>query len=429
MKTRIIPRYPVGNPNRKYRQDRFILSTFRGDTDDMRRGISEVKELGFNLVEFAWVNPERSLECMNMCEDVGIDGLFQNWRVFGGFQETKGGTEIDPEELKRYIAHTKKFRHVAGYYVWDEPLADEKIKLAAEQVAMMERVDPERLPFTVAIPSYNKTHHWDDGKFPEYLRKYAEVIEPAVMSLDYYPFRLQLPDRAFAHQLDDSRLFLDIAMLRRVSLDKGIPMWFYFQSQDDPWTYDYFTLSPEKVRMQQYNAILHGAKGLQNYNVFEGALNRDGTHGPLYWFTKDINHRSAMWGRTLMALTSTHVFHSPEVLAEDRVFDEFREVLTESRVLGGEALPFRCSVGEFEDGEGNVYLFVQNRDYEETRVFDLPLREKFRIYEVSAEDGLQKVRVDSAEKLMIKLAPGDARLLRFQRADEEAYLIDYVLTK
>ena len=68
MNTKLLPRYPLGNKKRKYRQERFIISTFRADTDDLRRGIPEAKELGFNLVEFGWVPPERSLECITACE-------------------------------------------------------------------------------------------------------------------------------------------------------------------------------------------------------------------------------------------------------------------------------------------------------------------------------------------------------------------------
>lgn len=428
MKTKFIPRHPLGNRKRKYRQDRFIISTFRADTDNLRRGIPAAKELGFNMVEFGWVNPERSLECIVACEEAGIDGIFQNWNAFGGFQETKGMGGVDKEKLAEYLEFTKKFRHVAGYYVWDEPLADEKIQAAAEQVALMEKLDPQRLPFTVAIPSYNATHTWENGLFPQYLRQYADTIEPAVMSLDYYPFspRRQEP----ADQLDNCKLFLDIALLRQIALEKDMPMWFYFQTQDDPAYGKYYNLSPEKMRMQQFNALLYGAKGLQNYNIFPGALNDDGTPGPLYWFTKEINHRSAMWGKTLMALTSRHVFHSPEVLKENKLFDQFRESPAASKVLAAEELPFRCSVGEMEDEEGNVYLFIQNRDYNERRSFTLPLKQGFRVYRVSDQDGFQlPYKEEVIDSLSFALLPGDAMLLRFQDPAEEPCLIDYVLEK
>ena len=427
MDTKIIYRAPIGNPNRKYRQDNLVISTFNAKMQNLRGGLELCQDLGFNTVEFAWVNPEDSLKCMTACEEVGIDGIFQNWGIFGGFQESKGENVIDREKLAAYLEYTKKYRHVAGYYVWDEPLDPDKIRAAAEQVRTIESMDPERLPFTVAIPSYNKKKSWKNGLFAGYLREYTEIIQPAVLSLDYYPFWLNTVTPEL--QLDDSELFLDIGLLRKLSLEHRIPLWFYFQTQDDPGKYIYRKLTPAQVRMQQFNALMYGVVGLQNYNVYNGALNADGTRGPLYFSTRDINRRSRQLGKTLMALTSTGIFHSPEVLQGHPDFEAFRQPMSDSAVLADEPLPTRCSAGEFTDAEENRYLFILNRDYEVARTFELKLKKSFRIYTVSQEDGLQSVRADAADSLKLTLQPGDAVLLRFQDAAEDAFLIDYVLQK
>jgi len=57
------------------------------------------------------------------------------------------------------------------------------------------------------------------------------------------------------------------------------------------------------------------------------------------------------------------------------------------------------------------------------------LKDKFRVYEVSQEDGLQSVRHNRTQSLSVTLQAGDAILLRFQDANEKAFLIDYVLQK
>jgi hypothetical protein len=130
-----------------------------------------------------------------------------------------------------------------------------------------------------------------------------------------------------------------------------------------------------------------------------------------------------------MALTSVGVFHSPEVLAQHSAFDEYRQSIADSEVLADKDLPFRCSVGEFVDAEGNRYLLINNRDYAKKREFKLKLKKKFRIYEVSQDDGLQSVKTNRAQNLSVTLQAGDAVLLRFQDAEEKAFLIDYVLEK
>ena len=427
METKIIYREPLGNPDRKYRQDRFIISTFRAQTKDIRRGLELCKELDFDMVEFGWVSPEDSYACVTACEEVGMDGIIQNWDVFGGFQTTKGEIRTDIAKIKDYIKYTQNYKHVAGYYVWDEPYVDEKINAAAELVEIFEELDPNRIPFTVAIPSYNDKWKWENGLFEEYLYKYTDTIKPVVLSLDYYPFGYRKPERP--KQLDDCNIFLDLALMRKICLEKKIPLWFYFQTQDDVMTYGYEKFPPEKVRVQMYLALLYGAVGLQNYNVYNGAITEESERGPLFFFTKDINQRCHQLGKTLMALTSVGVFHSSEVLEGKTEFEQFRQPVSESEVLADKELPYRCSVGEFVDADNNRYIMVQNRDYNETRIFTLKLKKKFRIYEVSQEDGKQFVKSNSTQTLTIKLQPGDAILLRCQDAEEEKFLIDYILKK
>ena len=134
-------------------------------------------------------------------------------------------------------------------------------------------------------------------------------------------------------------------------------------------------------------------------------------------------------GKTLTALRSEAVFHSPELLRGRVEFDRFRRPLSDSGILADGELPFRISAGEFSDSEGNRYLFVLNRDYELAAGFVLALKKNFRVYEVSKEDGMQRVLNDGTDMLRLSLQPGDAVLLRFQDAAEQPFLIDYVLKK
>ena len=130
-----------------------------------------------------------------------------------------------------------------------------------------------------------------------------------------------------------------------------------------------------------------------------------------------------------MALKSEHVFHSPELHAGNENFEQFRESVTNSQILANDELPFRCSVGEFTDSEGNLYLMILNRDYMDKRTFSLEFKKPVRVYEVSGEDGMQRVRNRRVKGLNLELAAGDAVFLRLQDAQEEAYLVEYALRK
>ena len=434
MKTKVLYRQPLGNPHRAYRQDRFIISACRAwgagelaEAVDVRGCIKLCKEIGCNLTEYIWADPQLTRQCIAACEEFEIDGLFQNWDAFGGFQTTKGSGKLNMGELREFISLGERYRHFAGYTVWDEPVSDADIAAAAEQLRVLEKLDPARLPYTVAIPSYNTVHTWQNGTYEEYLTHYAETIDPAVMAMDYYPFSATRPDPY--DQLDNSLLFLDMALLRKLSVSQRTPMWFCIQALDCPFGERYYRFTPEKIAMQAYNAMLHGCKGIQLYNTVEGVMYNDGRKGPLYFPIKALNRRLYQWGKTLMALESRHVFHSPELLASCRFFERYREPVAKSRILADNALPPRCSVGELEDREGNLYLLILNRDYEQARSFRLQLKAPFRVYGVRDEDGKQYLQKRVASILTLQLSPGDAVLLRLQDAQEEPFLIDYVLDK
>lgn len=433
MKTKVIFREALGNPRRKYRQDRFIISScmalaggnYRKGVSDLRECIRNVKEVGCNLAEFIWADPEDTEKCIEACEEFGIDGVFQNWDAFGGFHNQKDHYELNRKALDRFMELSRKYRHFYGYYVWDEPLSEEAVNAAARQLNEIESLDPERLPFIVAIPSYNATDTWDNGKFEEYLTRFAKVVDPPVLSLDYYPFSAMRPE-AF-NQLDDKPLYLDIALLRKLASDISAPMWFYIQAEDSPINANYYRFSPEKLTMQAFNVLLHGGKAVQYYCTAEGAMYWDGRLGPLFYQMKALNRRISQWGKTLMALTSEGVYHSPEVLSDCAVFEKYREPISNSQILSDEALPFRCSAGELSDREGNRYLLVLNRDYRNPRSFQLHFKKSSRVYRVSDETGEQSVIRNRSKGINLDLKPGDAVLLRVQDADEEACLIDYAL--
>ena len=84
MEHRILPRYPIGNPRRIWRQDNFVLSTFSARGQNMRSVIENCADAGFNLLEMGWASHEQAEEALRLCEEIGIDLLYQDFSVFGG---------------------------------------------------------------------------------------------------------------------------------------------------------------------------------------------------------------------------------------------------------------------------------------------------------------------------------------------------------
>ncbi len=427
MEHKILFRYPLGNKKRLWKQDNFVLSSFQGKGFNKRNAVENWKESGLTCVELGWADHNEAWEVVRLCEEVGLDLIFQDFSEFGGMQEWHRDDVRSDTMAKDVAEKIRPWKRTIGYYVWDEPFKDDQLEETRRQIDMIEAEDPERLGFTVAIPSYNGVYTWENGEFPAYLRRYADVIEPAILSLDYYPIGIEGWDKD--GQLDNSRMWLDLEMMRIVSREKKLPLWFYFQSYDLHKRGSGFIFP--MARMMMYAACLYGAKALQNFTAPHSITDMMGNKGQYFYEFCIINREFQKLGNTLMALDSKFVFHSDDLLTER--LDTYKEGLPadkicDSTVLDG-VLPKRTSVGELHDEYGNKYLFVLNRDYLVPCDITLSLKGENRIYLVDRTDGRQKIVAEGAKTLSCHLEAGDASLFRIQPVTEEACTVEYRLEK
>ena len=300
---------------------------------------------------------------------------------------------------------------------------EDQLREARRQVDMFQREDPTRCPFTVAIPSYNDKYTWENGEFAGYLDRYCSIIDPPMLSLDYYPIGLRWYTEE--KQLDDSYMWLDIGLMRVLGRKYQMPVWFYYHGMNYT-KYKRFTFP--MIRMNMYSAALYGAKGLQQFTCVGSTVTTDGMPDIFFDEQKKIHREFKKLGNTLMALENVNVIHSDDLLPDCEHMKGLAETMADSRHLVG-TLPNRVSVGEFEDAYGNQYLMVLNRDYETDAAITLDLKDNSRIYAVSRITGLQEVIWDETKQINVTLAKGDAILYRIQPAAEEAFTIEYRLEK
>ncbi|MGN1345489.1 MAG: hypothetical protein ACI4V1_01780 [Eubacteriales bacterium] len=423
MEHRILQRYPLGNPRRMWQQNNFILSTFAARGEKMRDALENCAEAGFNLLELGWASHEEAQEALRICEELDIALLYQDFSVFGGMQEGHLERHLAPSAAKKLTDELRRWKCVEGYYVWDEPYVEDQLAEARYQTDLFQREDPARLPFTVAIPSYNAKYTWENGEFAGYLRRYAEIIDPPVLSLDYYPIGLR--NYTDEGQLDNSLMWCDIGLMRKIGREYHLPLWFYYQGVN---LHQYKTFAFPMVRMMMYAAAMYGVKGLQQFTAVGSVIRDDGSRGPFFEEQKAIHEEFRHLGNTLMALENRYVFHSSDLLPDCAYYDEFRDDIADSAVLCGE-LPERISVGELEDAYGNRYLLILNRDFARARSFALHFKETVRLYSVSRTTGRQTAMDGTWNAMNLELSAGDAMLIRVQPAAEGPYTIEYRLEK
>ncbi len=423
MEHRILKRYPLGNPRRLWRQDNFILSTFAARGENMRDALENCADAGFNMVELGWASHDQAQEALRLCEELDIALLYQDFSVFGGMQERNLERHIAPSVARKLANELRPWKCVAGYYVWDEPYVEDQLVETRYQMDLFQKEDPARLPFVVAIPSYNSKYTWENGEFAEYLRRYVTIIDPPMLSLDYYPIGLRW--YTDEKQLDDSLMWCDIGLMRKLGREYDMPLWFYYQGMN---LYKYKTFEFPMVRMMMYAAAMYGVKGLQQFTAVGSVIEADGSRGQFFEEQKQIHDEFRRLGNTLMALENRYVFHSADLLADYPYYDEFRDDIADSAVLCGE-LPKRTSVGELEDAYGNRYLLILNRDFTAAQTFTLNFKDTVRLYSVSRKTGRQTVIDGEWNAMTIELSAGDAALIRVQPAAEEPYTIEYRLEK
>jgi hypothetical protein len=204
-----------------------------------------------------------------------------------------------------------------------------------------------------------------------------------------------------------------------------MPIWFYYQGQNLH-NVDFFIFP--MVRAMMFAGVLYGAKGLQHYTACGSIITQEGDRDIFFEDQKKIHEEFKNLGETLMALDCKRVIHDASVNPNCDMFEELHSKATDSAYLACE-LPNRVSVSEYEDKYGNGYMLVLNRDYMEEKTVTLPLNSNYRVYEVSRYDGLQYITAECTDKLELKLSAGDAALIRLQKADEEAFTIEYKLSK
>lgn len=438
MKHRILKRYPVGNPRRKWRQDYFILNTACTaplssalvPRDPLthrkgRRGVLTALDAGFNMLGTLWTEPELALDVVRTAEQYGTSVLFQDIKRFGG---NWSGIKGETNDYVGAIRDTAKWNCIKGYFLWDEPIFPEHLEETRRMVDYCEEVRPDVLPFTVAHPDYNPVHTWQNGEYIPYIKQFAEVIDPAQMQFDYYPIGKEEYNPAL--QLDNSTMWSDLEIVRREAQSREIPFWFAYQPHAFPWypvpcPY-YFSMT----RAMAFAGVLHGAKGLDCYAEFDGYVD-PATGGPGIYFEeqKQLNRELRNLGNTLLALTCLRVIHDETLLKDHPTMVGYRTPFSESQLLTGKLAP-RISVSEHTDAYGNLYLMVLNRDYDHAAHISLAFQKPSHVYEVAKDDGEQHFLYENTAKaIRVSLDPGDLRLFRIQDGTEEPFTIEYCLEK
>ena len=136
MKHKALARYPIGNPRRVWRQDRFLLSIanpgpygldLEGDwiKQKTRRAVRTAVDAGFDIIGTVWTSPEISQTILQEAEALGAQISYQNLKRMGGMGDRNRFSVTS--DLEGCLKELTPWRSATCVLMWDEPMLEEHL--------------------------------------------------------------------------------------------------------------------------------------------------------------------------------------------------------------------------------------------------------------------------------------------------------------
>lgn len=281
-----------------------------------------------------------------------------------------------------------------GYVVADEPTVA-RFPAVASTVAALRAADPTRLAYVNLLPDYVAPPLLGADSYADYLERFAGQVQPALLSVDYYPF---------GETRDRSTFFANLAALRETALRHELPfLWILLAMPHGP----YRDPTAAEIAWQAWHAVAYGARGISYFAYW--------TPPPADWQFRD--------GLITRGLPTDHYFAAQRLNAQLRTVGAalagWRSLaLADSRGTVGAPLPIGplaavdggdITIGLFGDGSGALTALLVNRDYRQPTTLTLHVRPGRGAPLALGPDG----RWHPAPAPQWTLPPGGAQLLRW----------------
>lgn len=396
-------KYELPKPER-YIQPGFIISTFyTGYSTDpavMENILTLTKEAGFNLIENGWVSGETAAVTAEAAEKVGIDFLLQEMNVYSGFQ---GGEFPFPEEsvIEAVCEKYSDYEHFKGIFIWDEPVM-ETIPVTRRLKDIFEEHMPGKLMYSCALPSYG-IYKWDmQETYPRYIDEYVSLIDPDVISFDYYPY-LQTDNIVY------SSLWQDLGYIRKKALETNKPLWVYFQALSNSLAYEPGNFTIEKIKSQVFPLLCYGVAGL-SYFTSAGSVVYNNEKAPLYDDISALNKRVKNIGDFLLSKNNEAIYHC---LRGDRYPSLYNLDRFEDSALMESATMKNSVIGQFgEYSSPDKYLLIANKHHEDISSGQITFRYPVTVYEIDTDTMESTLVAENTTELQVEQPPAEAALYK-----------------
>lgn len=275
--------------------------------------------------------------------------------------------EID-RRVKRDIANAGSNRAIMGYFISDEPGAQDFPALA-KAVAAVRKYAPGKLAYINLFPDYatpgaTAASQLGTATYTEYLERFVSEVHPQFISYDNYQVE-------YSHDLKDRSTAADyyhnLLEVRRVAQEHHLPcLNIVAANQLIPAA----TIpSPANLAFQAYTTLAAGYRGVTWYTYYSqgykyAPIDLAGKKTATWNYLQAINAQIMGLAPVMSRLESTGVFFTSPAPADNLP-------LLPGRLVAEATCPAPLMIGEFQGPNGQAYVMVVNLSLESSAKFNL----------------------------------------------------------
>lgn len=335
-----------------------------------RQGLESIAECGFTMAGFVQARD------LPLCRRLGLGAIYldeTNPRVRAAQWSAMDDDAIDAT-VRRWVEATADSRALYGYYLGDEPGANDFSGLG-RAVDAVKRHAPDKLAYINLFPDYatigtrqlaKDLSQLQTDSYGEYFERFVSEVRPQFISWDNYMVQYSQDLRNIEPATSYYRNLLQV---RDVASRHGLPFWQIVSSnQIRPTT----TIpSPANLLLQAYTTLAAGGHSVGWYTYYArgygyAPIDADEQRTPTWYHLAEVNRQIRSLGPVLNRLTSREVRFSgggpvpglPGLPGE---------------IIRGVECSEPLMLGSFCDDVGGDYVMVVNTSLERSAKFRLEL--------------------------------------------------------
>jgi len=387
-----------------WKQEEFYLTT--GLVGNIL-ALDLAKDVGMNLIEFGMFGAEHFKEPpYDRCDALGLKSLIHGQADLSGTGSYLPGrsksASVNESVIKEATELASRYSNVIGYYAWDEPDA-ESIPLLKKQNDLFKKYDPSSLVFYNLIPSYGPLA-WDannatDSAYLKYVDDHLKIVNPDVLSLDYYPFAID-PNTTGANNW-----YRDMGLFRAKSIEYKKPFWYYYQAVDLP-SNQATNITEGQIKIGMYTGLVYGAKSLSSWTAVGFMWDKYGKKLSRYNEGKRINKEILTVGRYLFDKNSKKIYHTG-LPSDGKDYNSLYYIdnLAQSDLIA--SATDGLIIGIFEDGKTSAkYMLIVNKFFNAKKTGTITLKSGKSIEKLNTDNGKTETVSASSNTISYSLEKG-----------------------